>query len=190
MKTIVIREITALVMRPTSAAVSSSLTSAPPAAKLNTHIKFDEDKPSKPEPARPQDRRTWNANARYYSAITLNQIVLTTSEIDRAAARALMDVYFRVFREVVGEKSVPEHAEADDMPERPGDAQTKGKDKAKGKTKEVQGAAGFAEVQDESSRLVSAILTGVNRAIPFARFGGADVEYVTLILCITGSDHR
>lgn len=125
-------------------------------------------------------------HARYYASITFNQIVLSTSEEDRKAARALMDVYFTMFREVVGERSVADEVQDDeDEGEEAGDGaggKDKGRyrgkkfDKGKTKAKEIQGAAGFAEVQDENSRLVSAILTGVNRAMPFARFGGADVE--------------
>lgn len=41
--------------------------------------------------------------------------------------------------------------------------------KKKLKVKETKGAAGFAEVEDTSSRLIGAILTGVNRALPFAQ---------------------
>ena len=33
----------------------------------------------------------------------------------------------------------------------------------------MRGAAGFAEVEDATSRLLSAVLTGVNRALPFAK---------------------
>lgn len=125
-------------------------------------------------------------HARYYASITFNQVVLSTSEEDRKAARALMDVYFQMFREVVGERSVADEAHVDEEEEEDvvegAGRKDKGRyrdrkfDKGKAKVKEIQGAAGFAEVQDENSRLVSAILTGVNRAMPFARFGGADVE--------------
>ncbi|KAI0050110.1 CBF-domain-containing protein [Auriscalpium vulgare] len=185
MKSIVIRETTALIMRPSSAAPASAL-SQPTAAGPKIHIKFADDDKKKPAPAKPQERSTWNAHARYYAAITFNQIVLSTSEEDRKAARSLMDVYFQLFREVVGEHSGAIDAddkadEPEEMSAKDGKSRDKGRTPrpkdAKGKAKEVLGAAGFAEVQDESSRLVSAILTGVNRAVPFARFGGQDVEF-------------
>jgi ribosome biogenesis protein MAK21 len=51
----------------------------------------------------------------------------------------------------------------------------KGKEK-KGNEKTAEGDAGFAEVEDSTSKLVSAILTGVNRALPFAKIGLEDVE--------------
>ncbi|KZV64527.1 CBF-domain-containing protein [Peniophora sp. CONT] len=200
MKTIVIRETTALIMRPAaSSAASSSLTQS--TAKPNTHIKFtDDDHASKEKEkakdgARPQDRSTWNVHARYYAAITFNQIVLSAAPKDREAARALMDVYFRLFRDVVGERSsAPADLDDNDDDEGPekttkGAGLNKGRDAwngAEGKArrratrsspKSIQGAAGFAEVQDSNSRLVSAILTGVNRAMPFAKFGGLDVEF-------------
>ena len=204
MKSIVIRETTALVMRPVgssaAAAAASSLT-ATPAAKPRTHIRFDDAAGGQKAKAnakakakeKASEKSAWNLHARYYAAITFNQIVLSTSEEDRKAARMLMDVYFQIFREVVGERSVPEPAEEehgtkDEDKEADAEAEVgkrgkreygKGKAKARAGAKEVQGAAGFAEVQDANSRLVSAILTGVNRAMPFARFGGADVECVS-----------
>ncbi|THH16047.1 hypothetical protein EW146_g4548 [Bondarzewia mesenterica] len=193
MKSIVIREMTALIMRPTSASNAASSLTAPPAAKPRVHIKFtDGDAPAKPTPgAKPQEKSTWNIHARYYATTTFNQVVLSTSEEDRKAARMLMDVYFQLFREVVGERSAPDAA-AEGKEEADGETEEKGQGKGKGKgkdarrgekkngkerAKEVQGAAGFAEVQDSNSRLVSAILTGVNRAMPYARFGGGDVEF-------------
>ena len=47
--------------------------------------------------------------------------------------------------------------------------------KGKGNVNEVKGAAGFSEVEDENSKLISAILTGVNRALPFAKIDAKDV---------------
>ncbi|KAI0031095.1 CBF-domain-containing protein [Vararia minispora EC-137] len=195
MKAIVVRETTALVMRPAALTVAgaSSLTqSAVP--RPNTHIKFvddgdnkDKGKGKKLEAPRPPSRSIWNVHARYYAAITFNQIVLSSSPSDRAAARALMDVYFQIFRDVVGERSQPNEEDDDKMEkiQLTGKGINKGRDafngpesKKKGRTvREIQGAAGFAEVQDENSRLVSAILTGVNRAMPFAKFDGGDVEF-------------
>ena len=52
----------------------------------------------------------------------------------------------------------------------------KGRGKAKGKRKvnQVKGAAGFSEVEDALSKLISAIWTGVNRALPFAKIDAGD----------------
>ncbi|KAA1470978.1 CBF-domain-containing protein [Dentipellis sp. KUC8613] len=195
MKQIVIRETTALILRPTSSTSATALqqpsTSAP---KPKMHIKFDDDDvPAKKGPAKHEKPKLTPAqvHARYYAAITFNQIVLGPEEPDRAAARMLLDVYFSLFREVVGEREEaappPETNDepASDVEEEESGKGGKGKGKGKSKSKEkqamkkkeVKGAAGFAEVQDEHSRLVSAILTGVNRALPFARLGGGDVEF-------------
>lgn len=127
----------------------------------------------------------WNSHAWYYAAVTLNQVVLTATDHDREVARVLIDVYFEMFREILGgikDSSAPSvnasasagDADADDVLDAPaGGAKADGgkaeKKSKKGKAKEVRGAAGFAEVEDAHSRLVSAVLTGVNRALPFAR---------------------
>lgn len=125
----------------------------------------------------------WRAHAQYYAAISFNQIVLSTSAADRAAARKLIDVYFQLFREVVGERE-PELAD-DDATSTKEKLKDKGKEPTlkkkgarKGKSKEVRGAAGFAEVQDANAKLLGAILTGISRALPYAQFGGGDVECV------------
>ncbi len=176
MKTIIIQETTALIMRPTPIGPSTAFHS-----QKNRHIRSSDD--SKPTPQR--EKNVWRAHAQYYAAITFNQIVLSTSAADRAAARKLMDVYFQVFREVVGERE-SDPADADD-----GSTSTKEKLEDKGKEqilkkkgpqkrkgKEVRGAAGFAEVQDANAKLLGAILTGISRALPYAQFGGGDVECV------------
>ena len=125
----------------------------------------------------------WRAHAQYYAAITFNQIVLSTSVADRAAARKLMDVYFQLFRDVVGERE-PELADDDanstkEKLEHKGNGPVfKKKGPRKGKSKEVRGAAGFAEVQDAHAKLLGAILTGISRALPYAQFGRGDVECV------------
>jgi ribosome biogenesis protein MAK21 len=174
MKAIIIQETTALIMRPTLPSTASH-------AQTNRHIQFSKDPKSAPQ----REKNVWRAHAQYYAAITFNQIVLSTSAVDRAAARKLMDVYFQLFREVVGERE-PEPADDDATSTKEKDKlEDKGKEPIfrkkgprKGKGKEVRGAAGFAEVQDANAKLLGAILTGISRALPYAQFGGGDVEYV------------
>jgi len=43
---------------------------------------------------------------------------------------------------------------------------------------EVKGAAGFTEIEDSNSKLISAILTGMNRALPFAKLDAGDAGWV------------
>lgn len=169
MKGVIVREVRALIFRPaasTSAAASQALEST-----KNSHIRFGDDEQEKPKPkgkgkdvgkGHTMDR--WNSHAWYYSAVTLNQVVLTSSDHDRDVARVLIDAYFEMFREILGGIKGQEAAgEAEKA-----DAE-EGKKSKKGKAKEVRGDAGFAEVEDSNSRLISAVLTGVNRALPFAK---------------------
>jgi ribosome biogenesis protein MAK21 len=169
MKTVVIRESTALVMRPNP---PSSLSMAAHVKPITHQQREGSDLASK------QEKSIWHTHARYYATITFNQIILSTSEPDRTAARTLMDVYFQLFREVVGER---QPGPADDAA--PEEFKDKRREKRKpnlnkGKGEEGRSTAGFAEVQDPNAKLVSAILTGVNRALPYAQVRGADAECV------------
>ena len=182
MKAIIIQETTALIMRPVPPMPSSTASHS----QTNRHIRFSRDPVSAPQ----REKNVWRAHAQYYAAITFNQIVLSTSTADRAAARKLMDVYFQLFREVVGERE-PERAD-DDATSTKVKHKDKGKEpilKKKGprqvKSKEVRGAAGFAEVQDANAKLLGAILTGISRALPYAQFGGGDMECVFQLLVST-----
>lgn len=171
MKGVIVREMKALIFRP-AASTSASIQQAQ--AKSNTHIRFNEDdEKSKPKPkgkdkdaGKAPTMERWNSHAWYYCAVTLNQVVLTASEHDRDVARLLIDLYFEMFREILGGtvSSKDLDKEAD-------------KSAKKGKAKEVRGEAGFAEVEDADSRLVSAVLTGVNRALPFAKLGAGSETF-------------
>ena len=172
MKTVVIREMTALIMRPSPLPSLSTASHLQP----NIQIRFSGGQKSAPR----REKNVWHAHAQYYAAITFNQIVLSTSEADRAAAHTLIDVYFQLFHGVVGER---EYESADAAVPIADDIEvTRKKENHKeprthgGKSKHVRGAAGFAEVQDERAKLLGAILTGINRALPYAQFGGGNVQ--------------
>lgn len=173
MKAIVIQETAALIMRPTPPTVLSTASHS----QTKRRIQLSKDPKSIPQ----REKNAWRAHSQYYAAITFNQTVLSTSVADRAAARKLMDVYFQLFREVVGERE-PELAGDDTTPTKD-KLKDKGKEQvlkkgSRGKSKEVRGAAGFAEVQDANAKLLGAILTGISRALPYAQFGGGDVTSV------------
>ncbi|KAG5646796.1 hypothetical protein DXG03_002173 [Asterophora parasitica] len=198
MKAVIVREIIALVLRPTApTAVTPSLP-----ASTGKHIRFTdvEDKPkSKSKPAsNPGNKKTGgNAHAWYYATITFNQIVLTPGERD--VALKLIDVYFEMFKELLGEdaESVEDEEGADDVDgevvkDKKGRVKVRNvkgkKGKGKGKVTEIKGAAGFAEVEDAHSRLISAILTGVNRALPFAKIDAGDIglnKHIDTLFLIT-----
>ena len=197
MKAVVVREMTALILRPPTAPSTVNTSGhGPAAAGPSKHIRFAENsttttKPKSKPPKKGQDTRkplVGNSHSRYYAAITFNQIVLTAG--DREVALQLMDVYFEMFREILGVQTAgkeEEEGHGDGEIENDGEVRVdkKGRvvDKSKkGKSKgdgEVKGAAGFAEVEDSHSKLVSAILTGINRAVPFAKLDAGDARYVS-----------
>ncbi|KAJ7261265.1 CBF/Mak21 family-domain-containing protein [Mycena haematopus] len=195
MKSVIVREIIALVLRPPAAPPAP----APTAAK---HVRFGDDPKPKPKLKTEEKRTTGNVHAQYYATITFNQIVLSPG--DKDVALQLIDVYFELFKELLGEGNVSD--EGDDVEtegankgkgkatevttDKGGRVRDggKGKGKGKGKVTEVKGAAGFAEVEDAHSKLISAILTGVNRALPFAKIEAGDVglnKHIDTLFLIT-----
>ena len=98
-----------------------------------------------------------------------------------------------MFKELLGEgkdETAVEMVEEGDADNKKGGGRGTGRGGKKGgpramgtaKAKEIKGEAGFAEVEDSHSRLISAILTGVNRALPFAKISSADTKYVPFFL--------
>ncbi|KAK7035790.1 CCAAT-box-binding transcriptional factor [Favolaschia claudopus] len=189
MKSVIVREIIALVLRPPAP--------PPTASTASTHIRFTDDSKPKAKPKPEEKRTTGNIHARYYATITFNQIVLSPG--DKEVALQLIDVYFELFKELLGEGNVADGE--DDAPseatgkktaaeisvDKGGRVRDGGKGKGKGKV-EVRGAAGFAEVEDAQSKLISAILTGVNRALPFAKMEAGDVglnKHIDTLFLIT-----
>ena len=96
-------------------------------------------------------------------------------------------MYFEMFKELLGEGADEVEHEVDPKGDsKPKEFKTdkggrirdggKGKNNRNGKRKfkEIKGAAGFTEVEDAHSKLISAILTGVNRALPFAKVEAGD----------------
>ena len=192
MKGIIVREIKSLIFR-SAASTSSSIQQAQSAT--NTHIRFGDDDAKSKQKSKGKDKASgktgtmerWNSHAWYYAGVTLNQVVLTPSDHDRDVARTLIDVYFEMFREILG--GTVGGKNTGDEPDAP-EPEEDGKKKGKAKAKEFRGDAGFAEVEDANSRLISAVLTGVNRALPFAKVemgGGNDVfkKHVDTLFLIT-----
>lgn len=108
-------------------------------------------------------RSTSDYHARYYSVITLNQTILTHKQKD--VANSLMRTYLSLFELLLSESNAGKHTNKEDEKpkKKPRHKHTKGK-KARQqpiKTKE-------AVKEEEYEKLVSAILTGMNRAFPFS----------------------
>ncbi|WWC65915.1 uncharacterized protein I303_108537 [Kwoniella dejecticola CBS 10117] len=168
MKSVVAREVSSLVLKPTGSTAA--------AASSGSHIKFDDEVKSK----KPEEKKSDTVNhARYYGLITLNQITLTRK--DTEVAGKLVDLYFEVFREILGDpKQAEEKLEAEDE-EEIGEGQIEkvaGKvDKWRGRRKGTRTKNGKKTaieqeeelIENSESKLVSAVLTGINRALPFAK---------------------
>jgi ribosome biogenesis protein MAK21 len=179
MKSVVVREMVSLVFRP-----PASTHAAASRESSGQHVRFEE-KPSKSDANlkkgkdnAPKPPRV-NAHAAYYATITFNQIVLSPSAGDRTVARQLLDVYFELFKELLGssgsesKKDHPDENELDHGSGRQTSAEPARPDK------HTQSQGGFAEVEDSNSRHISAILAGVNRALPYAKLDSTDITYVS-----------
>ncbi|CAE7156024.1 unnamed protein product [Rhizoctonia solani] len=112
-------------------------------------------------------------HARYYGVITLNQFTLAPGDKDIAAA--LIGLYFQIFEDILGKgedetptKDIPE--EQTGRPNARDKARRKEKQRKKGiKGKEQSGDAVFAETEDSNAKLIAALITGIHRALPFAK---------------------
>nr|XP_019043464.1 ribosome biogenesis protein MAK21 [Kwoniella bestiolae CBS 10118]OCF22394.1 ribosome biogenesis protein MAK21 [Kwoniella bestiolae CBS 10118] len=172
MKAVVAREVSALVLKPvgsTAAAASSS----------GSHIKFDDDVKGK----KPEEKKSDTVNhARYYGLITLNQITLTRK--DQEVAGKLVDLYFEVFREILGDgKKDDEPIGTNEDEEDIGEEQIekiagkvgqwrgrrKGTKPKPGQKRKTATEQEEELIENSESKLVSAVLTGINRALPFAK---------------------
>lgn len=168
MKAVIAREISALILKPVAS-------SAAPASS-GTHVRFDEGPKKADKGAEKSDAIN---HGRYYGLITLNQVTLTSKDQD--VAGRMVELYFEVFREVLGEgaKSKEEVVVGEDGEEVAQDQVEKiaGKvDKWKGRRKGSkprggrQSAAQSEQLVDTSeARLIAAVLSGINRALPYAK---------------------
>jgi ribosome biogenesis protein MAK21 len=115
-----------------------------------------------------------HTHARYYGVITLNQFTLAPGDKDVAAA--LIGLYFQIFEDILGKgeeapaEDVEEGEKALKRPSARDKARKKEKLEKKGvKRKEPSGDAVFAETEDSNAKLIAALITGIHRALPFAK---------------------
>jgi ribosome biogenesis protein MAK21 len=158
MKSVVIREVASLVLKPPT----------PPAQAASKHTKFDKKDSKKAV----DSHKAAAEHARYYGIITLNQMTLSGRERDVAAR--LVEVYFEVFRELLGTNSTldveEKGTEVDAMHKVTGKVhnwQGRKKGTRNGKKRDEKKKEGEVEMGD--AKLVAAVLTGVTRALPYAR---------------------
>lgn len=112
--------------------------------------------------------------AKYYAVITLNQTVLSVKEHE--VANKLLDMYFTLFLGLL--KKQKDHEKTEKRLNKHGHVQGGGSEPGKlAKKKAEKEATRAFMVEDESrEKLISAILTGVNRAFPFANTDDAKFE--------------
>jgi ribosome biogenesis protein MAK21 len=124
-------------------------------------------------------RPNQSAHAKYYAVITLNQTVFTAKEQD--IANKLLEIYFSLFVSLLKkdkereqeEKKLNKHGQIQGGGSKPGKM---AREKARKEQKLAEQAAKADE--DLRERLIAAILTGVNRAFPFANT--EDEKYVSI----------
>lgn len=117
-------------------------------------------------------RPNQSGTAKYYGVITMNQTVLSARE--QEVANKLLEIYFSLFVGLL--KQQKEHDKKEQEVEKlklnkHGHVQGGGGKPGKAARKKAEKAATQAfKVEDENrEKLISAILTGVNRAFPFAK---------------------
>jgi ribosome biogenesis protein MAK21 len=101
--------------------------------------------------------------ARYYAITFLNQIVLTKAANDSEAANSLILLYFRLFDVIVRTLKTEEPAEM------PKEQKKRHKKKNRPMKKSELEAKQLVSMDSVNSKMMAAILTGVNRAFPFSQ---------------------
>lgn len=96
-------------------------------------------------------------HAKYYGIITLNQTVLSSKEED--VAGHLLDIYFSLFVTLLKPNK---HGKG-----KPGKKHGEAGPKKNDRKAKEEAEKGMAQEQEMQEKLVSAVLTGVNRAYPF-----------------------
>lgn len=161
MKAVVAREVSALVLKTT-------LTAPAGAPSSGAHMRFDDDEPKK----KAEEKKDVNDHGRYYGLITLNQMTLTSK--DNEVAGRLVEVYFEVFREILGDEEKKGDAEDEEQQlEKVTGKVEKWRGRRKG-AKPKGGHKAALEKEEElvesgAAKLIAAVLTGINRALPFAK---------------------
>ncbi|KAF9163404.1 hypothetical protein DFQ26_002533 [Actinomortierella ambigua] len=106
--------------------------------------------------------------SQYYAVITLNQTILTGKQED--VANKLIDIYFVFFKRMLGDHETEVKKTKNSIRENKNKVDKKRKKDA-GKTKGPRKTPGeILDQQDsEHAKMIAAVLTGVNRAFPFAQ---------------------
>ncbi|PWN44488.1 CBF-domain-containing protein [Ceraceosorus guamensis] len=150
----------------------------------------------------------FNVHARYYGILTLNQTLLTQQ--DEEVASTLVNLYFELFESLLHYGAAVEQSKADE--EQQGEEEKSGSSKdqrkvkkqrwrdegGRGKGRRGKGKKGggqgkndtmqFKTVKDADVKMVTAVLTGVRRALPFSTLGAeAFDKHMSTLFRITHS---
>lgn len=117
-----------------------------------------------------------SVHAKYYAIITLNQTILSTREV--AVANKLLNLYFAIFTTLLKKDSkevatgvnaagLGTHTKFGDAPPPP--SQRGGKMNRKARLRAEAEEKGKQFQEEMNAKLISAVLTGVNRAFPFSQ---------------------
>ena len=110
-------------------------------------------------------RQGQGIRAKYYAVNTLNQTILSTKEPQ--IADSLLNIYFGLFVALLKSGELSQH---DGSPEASKGGKRKHKHKHPKQAKKAEDKSKAAPSDREAAeKLVSAILTGVNRAVPFSQ---------------------
>jgi ribosome biogenesis protein MAK21 len=102
-------------------------------------------------------------HAQYYTIITMNQTILTSR--DTAVANRLIEVYFMLFIKLL-RNGIKDPIIVESKKPKP-------KKRVKGEKKKKRGAVDWDSLNQQeeevNSKILSAVLTGMNRAFPFSK---------------------
>ncbi|KAK4938941.1 RNA-binding ribosome biosynthesis protein mak21 [Elasticomyces elasticus] len=121
---------------------------------------------------------------RYYAVVTLNQTALSAKEED--VAKKLLDIYFGMFTGLLKPVAAPVAAPSEDKTDEPPPPPLQGR----GKKSKKPLVSGEAQTEELREKLISAILTGVNRAYPYVGADGTSFsDHLETLFKITHSSN-
>ncbi|KAL6251897.1 RNA-binding ribosome biosynthesis protein mak21 [Rhinocladiella similis] len=117
-------------------------------------------------------------HGKYYAVVTLNQTALSSKEED--VARKLLDIYFGLFAALLKTVKVETNSKPEENDQHRG----------RGKKQKKPQISGQAQTEELREKLISAILTGVNRAYPYVGADGTSfTEHMETLFKITHSSN-
>ncbi|KAH6678150.1 CBF/Mak21 family-domain-containing protein [Halenospora varia] len=115
-----------------------------------------------------------SSHAKYYAINTLNQTILSASSEE--VAKKLLDIYFELFVSLL-KKPDPQPAAPAVVTNRKGQVQGGGAPMGKkAKAKAAKEEEAKLSSQETTEKMISAVLTGVNRAFPFSKADDTSLE--------------